>query len=703
MGKKNQINKTSAPTVVAEKLVANNTASPQSLSNSKVLSWIIGLFLFLAAFILYSNTFSHRFVLDDHGIIKNNKYTKAALSWENTKAIFSTPLRRGDVSDLENSLYRPMVKMLFNVEWNAFNGNPFYFHRINVLLYALTCFFIFIVLYDMFKKKWVLPFLITLLFLVHPLHVESVANVKSADEILSLLGIVIALRCIQVFIKNNKKLYLILAALAFLMGSFSKESTIVALAIFPLFIYYYTEADGRKNGTISIVMAACSVFFLICRFFALRGYPEPSPLSLMDNYLVDCPNKASQIVSAINTLGLYLKTFFIPHPLSCDYSFSSLKPVTTDDPYTLLSFIASFLILTALFVYAIMKLKEKESWAFGVLWFFISISIVSNVFILIGTSFGERLMFTPSLGLCIAFVMVLAKFFYKGQDVGNGFFKQLKSSPILFAIILVVSVLYSYKTYSRNENWKTDFKLFSRDIEYYPESTHLLFYMGNHLSGNERKEVLNYEMTELDFNFKQIADSQVIENSKSIYYLNRSLQIYPQLPSDGYNQLGKAYYNNGQIDSAEKYYKMALERDPDNGIFINNLGTVYYNLAQQDVPAITYYMRAGKMDSANLFYKRRIDNVIKSRGYFIKAAKRDTTEADFSNNIACSYGDLAIYDSAAYWFNKSILIDPIDTTALKFMEATLYNLKTAKDSASAKTYHQQYMDAKAEHLRKLSE
>lgn len=679
------------PITVKNQPVAEATTT----SSSSLVKYILPGLLFLLALLLYSNTFKHRFVLDDHGIIKNNKYTKAPISLENTKTIFSTPLRKGDVSDLENSLYRPFVKQIFNIEWNVFKGDPHSFHVVNTIFYAITCVFIFFVLYDMMKKKWVIPFLISLLFLVHPLHVESVANVKSADEILSLLGIVMALRCIQLYVTKQKALYLGFAILSFLMGSFSKESTIVALAIFPLFIYFYTEADLKKNGMISAVMALCSGFFLLCRHFSLRGYPEPSPLSAMDNYLVECPNGASRIASAINTLGLYLKTFFIPHPLSCDYSYSSLSPVTFASPY----FLLAFAVLTALFVFALMKLKVKENIAFGILWFFISISIVSNVFFLIGTSFGERLMFTPSLGLTMALVFALAHFL-KTNSGNEGFLTEFKKAPLLFGIVLLVSAVFAVKTYSRNADWKTDFKLFSRDINYYPNATHLLFYMGNHLSGNERKEVLNYEMIELGYTYQQIMDSSAKENNNSIYYFTKSLSIFPALPSDGYNQLGKAYYNSGQLDSAEKYYNMAFERDTTNGIFINNLGTVYYTQASRLVPIINNYGSAGRVDSANFYFQKRVNDVLKSRVYFIKAHQKDSTESDFTNNIACSYGDLGVPDSAIFWFEKSVKLDPLDTTALKFLEITWRNLQ---NNQKADEWHKKFMDAKTIHLQRLAE
>ncbi|MBL7766723.1 MAG: hypothetical protein JNJ58_11545 [Chitinophagaceae bacterium] len=607
-----------------------------------MLHWLLAASLLLITVLIYSNTFKHRFVLDDHGIIKNNKITKAAFSLDNTKTIFTTPLRKGDFSDLENSLYRPFTKLLFNIEWNVFGGDPHKFHIINVLLYALTGVLLFFILFDAMKKKWVVPFLVSLLFLVHPIHTEVVANVKSGDEVLSLLGILIALRGIQLYLSGDKKLYFGLAIAGILMGLFSKESTVVAMGLFPLFIYYFTDASVKKNIIISSVMGACTIFFLICRQAVLHGYKQ-SPLSALDNYMVLCTDGASRFASAVNTLGLYIKTFFVPHPLSCDYSYSSLMPVTMADA----GFILSFLLFAGMFVYAILKFKQKEPIGFGFLWFFVTISITSNVFFLIGTSFGERLFFVPSLGLCLSVVLLLARFFHKKEEENN-FMSALGKSPVLFGILFLVAALYSYKTYSRNEDWSSDFNLFSKDVQNYPNSTHLLFYIGNHLSGNERKEILTDQLTALNFTPQQIADSLKKESYRSIAYLTKSLSIYPALPSDGYNQLGKAYFNitdaqhTNFLDSAQKYYMKAYSEDSTNPIFMNNLGTVQYNSGR----------------------------VMEAFPYFVKAFARDTTEPDFANNIGCIYGATQRPDSAIYWFKVASRLDPADITSLQFLDIT---------------------------------
>lgn len=692
MAKKNKSSRQSPAPIASSKTpieVSNTISANTTYTGFKLSNWILAVVLVVVTLLIYSNTFQHRFVLDDHGIIKNNKITKAAVSWENTKTIFSTPLRKGDFSDLENSLYRPFTKLLFNLEWNFFDANndmftaAHKFHIVNVLIYALCSVFIFFILFDALKRKWVVPFLVALLFTVHPIHTEVVANVKSGDEILSLLGILIALRCIQLYFSKTKTYWLVLGVIGFLMGSFSKESTVVAVALFPIFIYFFTSASIKKNALVSAIMLTCSLFFLFARHQSLSGYPPSSKLSALDNYMVLCDKNeqqvlsldlqekyknSSQFASAVNTLGMYVKTFIYPHPLSCDYSFSSLEPVGFSDG----GFLISFILFLAMFAFAVWRWKEKNPVGFGFLWFFITMSITSNVFFLIGTSFGERLFFVPSLGLCIALVFALAHYTHKEENEGS-FMTSLSKSPLLFGVIFLISGLYSYKTYSRNEDWKSDYKLFSRDIEHYPNSTHLLFYMGNHLSGNERKEVLTDELTQLGFNTTQINDSAAKESAKSIFYLTKSMSIYPALPSDGYNQLGKAYFNFSEgiknsgnvqeywryLDSADKYYKKAYGEDSTNGIFINNMGTVLYN--------------KGMLMIQSQQQQEGINLLMQSFPYFVKAHTRDTTESDFMNNIGCIYGTTGRPDSAIYWFEKALAKDSLDLTAIQFLDITWRN------------------------------
>ena len=60
---------------------APKQTTPVSSTPSAMTRWFLPLLLMIVTVLIYSNTFNHRFVLDDHGIIKNNKITKAPVSW----------------------------------------------------------------------------------------------------------------------------------------------------------------------------------------------------------------------------------------------------------------------------------------------------------------------------------------------------------------------------------------------------------------------------------------------------------------------------------------------------------------------------------------------------------------------------------------------------------------------------------------------
>jgi tetratricopeptide (TPR) repeat protein len=597
---------------------------------------LLSLIIFIIAFLLYSGSFGHRFVLDDHGIIKTNNITKAPVSWENTETIFTTPLRKGSDGAEENSLYRPVTKLIFNLEWSAFDGDPHAFHVVNVLFYALLCLMVFVILYDAFRCQWIVPFIATLLFVVHPLHAEAVANVKSLDEILGLLTIILSMRCLQLYAKQPKPLWIVLAYFSFLVSLFSKESAVVGVGLFPLFMYFFSGFSIRRNLTISGGFLICALLFIYCRWAILHDLKQ-TELNGFDNLLVLCSGPAQRFATAVYLLGLYVLKFFVPYPLSCDYSYSSIQPVGIEDP----KFIISFLALAGMLIYGLINLKSRRPISFGILWFFIGISIASNIFFLIGTSFGERLMFLPSLGLCLSVSVLLNQFFNK-QIQPSSLSQSFSKAPVLWSIVAAVCLLFSIKTYSRTDDWKTDYHLYSRDIKYYPNSVHLLSYMGMHLSTTERKEVLTDQLTVLGYNVQQITDSSLKENRSSIDYLNRALNIIHILTPEGYNQLAKAYNTLGARDSARKYFQLAFEADPMNATYINNMGTLYYTNNQ----------------------------LLESLPFFMRAWKIDTSNADYMNNIGCVYGATARPDSAIYWFEKALTKDSINLTSLRFLDIT---------------------------------
>jgi len=557
---KNSRQKMQTTTELSSKRVETKQApkqtTPVSSTPSAMTRWFLPLLLMVVTVLIYSNTFNHRFVLDDHGIIKSNKITKNGIGMDNIKTIFTTSHRKGDVSDLEHSLYRPVAKLIFAAEYQWGDGKPEYFHAWNIFYMILCSVLLYWLLYLATKKNWVLSLAIAGLFAVHSIHSEAVANIKSLDEVLGAIGVLGALISFHYYTKNNNPLLLALALISYTLGIFSKESTIVAVALAPLYLYYFTDADRKKIVIASVVMLIGAGIFLVAREHAIGWFlhqPQKDP-SALDNVLAMTKLDQTKvggyqmhlfIPTVIYLMGYYVYTLFIPYPLSCDYSFASVNVEGLDS----WKFWLSFILFAVVIYFAIKTIKKKNIIGFGILWFLIASSIISNLFIVIGTSFGERLMFLPSIGWCIAVVGALYWLFdfkdrfssenvhfpenvliigiilfhlplffknsilnYSQNNIDSiknlaficiissitlillGIIKMKKAGFIkqsFFILILgIVGCAYGWKTMDRNKDWYKDFTLFSRDVQYFGESTHLLFYWGNHLSSSEYQEIL---------------------------------------------------------------------------------------------------------------------------------------------------------------------------------------------------------------------
>ena len=169
-----------------QKNPSNNPASKinSSETHNRVFR-ILGFFVFGIALLIYLNTLNHSYVLDDFSTIKDNRVTTQGL--KAIGDIFSHYYRYGYYTS-DDGLYRPLPVAIFAIEWWLAPNNPSFAHFVNIMLYALTGWLLFMTLKKLMKNyNVILPFIVTLLFIAHPIHTEVVANIKSLDELLGFL------------------------------------------------------------------------------------------------------------------------------------------------------------------------------------------------------------------------------------------------------------------------------------------------------------------------------------------------------------------------------------------------------------------------------------------------------------------------------------------------------------------------------------
>jgi len=556
---------------------------PIRLQREKIFASTI---LALIAFLLYANTLQNGFVLDDNSAIISNSIVQQGI--HGIPQLLKTEYRAG-FWNANGNLYRPLSLVVFAILWQFFPNNPLPGHLLNCLIYSAIIVLLFFLLMRLISQQKVLiPFLITLLFVVHPLHTEVVANIKSLDELLSLLFVLLASHALLHFIKHRSKISLLAFGLSYFISLMSKEGAITFLAVFPLTIYFFTDAK-TKDYLITTGTAVFSAFiFLSIRYLVLsRQTGTPYQLFEIDNSLVDARNFGEKTASCFDLLGKYIVMLFYPHPLSCDYSIHEIPLVNWNDPKA----ISSFLLYGALTVIALWRIRKKEIWVFGIAFFLITISLYSNLFFMIGTNFAERLAFTPSAGFCIAIVSFPASIFGLGKKNAKQTNKSISAKTALFiAIFSAIAAIGALQTFERNKSWKSDLSIYS-DVKTSRNSARLNYWYGR----------------EIFINKGQKAQDRHRYLDTSVYYFNRAIAIYPEY-AHAYAARGDAYFWLDSLKQAEADYRQAINWKVGEWEAFNGLGVLLANQNQLD-SALKYFRYGLKVKKNEATIDKNIGNI----------------------------------------------------------------------------------------------
>lgn len=600
--------------------------------------WLPGLLLAIFAFLLYANTLNHGWALDDYSVIKDNYVTQQGTKGIGT--LMTTEYRYGYWNS-PGSLYRPLSLVMFAMEWQIMPDNPFIGHFVNVFLYAFTALILFFTLSNVLKNNnLAIPFVITALYVAHPTHVEVVANIKSRDELLAMLFAVATINFILKYIDFGKLSSLIAALLCYAIALFSKESAITFLAIFPLVIHFFRSIELSQNIKISLFFLAPALLFLMVRSMVLGNQTVLDDISPLDNIIVQAGQP--KLAGALAMMLYYLKSIFFPLTMVSDLGFNAVTLQGWGDWKVWVS----VLIFGGLLAYAVRGFSKKDPVAFGILFFFVTFSISSNIFLTIGTSYGERLVYMSSLGAMFSFVFLMYKTF-KTSDLNQNLFSFLSKSSIFSSIIFLFIVGFSLRTITRNPAWKDSYTLYETDAENGSKSAKLLYHYGLELTkkGRDTKD--------------PATKNGLIE--KAVSYFEQSISIYPNY-KDVYGEMGLAYFYKGDNQKAMENYNKAVAIQPDAKVY-SNMGMILVGQSHQEAQKV--YEKALSIDPRYVDGLQNLGAVLCMQGKFKEAIPHFQNAINYSPNRAILHFYLgsAIRDSgdaaaAQVHFNKAYQLDP---------------------------------------------
>lgn len=548
------------------------------------------LFLLLLSLGLNFNTLFSDYVLDDSVVMTSNSLVEKGI--KGIPEIFTTNLvheNKGPHANLNQARYRPFSTAIFAVEYQFFGKNPMVSHLINILLFMLLIGLLFKVLhYSVFiEQHKYLAFITCLIYIAHPIHTEVIANVKSRDEIITFLFVVISLIYFIKYNQNRSIIKLIIALICFFIALLTRESAITFVAVVPLIMYFFFNRSVKQSLFYAIPLTVVSAGFLIIRHYVTEGTAGTGPLLVLNSpYLFATATEAFATKTFV--LLKYIGLLIFPHPLSWDYGYNQIPYIKIVS----LEFISSFVILISLLIYAVYSFNKKSIYSFSILYFFITISLVSNYLVDVGTPLSERFLFQPSLGFCI----LIASFYLKFEG---------KQKVIINGILAVVLILFSIKTVIRNKTWANIESLNLTDVKTAPNSertnqyaTELYIIKGNNETDPEKKNEYYRKATEYGIRCLEIYPDNPVTTMElgSAYYglkeydktaelWSKTYKLIPNDPqakyyveflSNIFNKQGNGFNNQGNFDEAIKCYQKATQLNYDNVEAWYNLGGNYY-------------------------------------------------------------------------------------------------------------------------------
>ncbi|MDO8619446.1 MAG: glycosyltransferase family 39 protein [Candidatus Daviesbacteria bacterium] len=465
------------------------------------------LILCLVGAVIYFHSLTNQFLLDDPSQISNNP---AVHSLTNIPQLFLGSTFAGG-KNLEGIYYKPVMTTFYTVIYSLFGANPFPFHLIQLILHALNAILVFLLLKKFFSSN--LSFLLSLIFLVHPMNSENVLYISNLQDALFMFFGLLSLNQIT---KDKLKLkdYL-LFTLFICLSLLSKETGLLFLIVGSAYRIIF-----QRGKSFLYISGGILVSYLLIHYLAV-GAPvsTDTPFPIMRLSLLE------RLLNVPAIVFYYLKTFAFPADLAVGQQWV-VRNLTFENFYLPLILNSAFF-LGLLGLLTRLKGEKFKKFLFFLIWLVIGLGLHLQIMPLDATV-ADRWIYFPMIGLLGMVSILLLVILNLIQDPYRF---RIKSGMTIMVIIIIV--IFSVRSFNRASDWKDGLTLASHDTKVTTDS----FVMENNLGF----ELINAER----YPEAQLA----IEKSTSLapyWWLN-------------WNNLGVVYRHEGKMDQAEEAFRKSTE------------------------------------------------------------------------------------------------------------------------------------------------
>ncbi len=586
---------------------------------------------------VYYHTFDYPFYFDDKtNITANSSIRLDEFSLDGLKRAVSG----------SHSKNRPVANISFALNYLFGEYDPVFYRAVNILIHGLNGILLFFLIRSLLSlspdtrsinNPSRLAYLTVLIWLVHPLHIQSVTYIvqrmNSMAAMFYLASMLFYIAARQTQQKSRMICYWCGCALSGFLALGSKEIAATLPFIICLFEWYFFRNLDKKWFKRNLLgfgvgFAAGLVLLFILTHFYLGVDPIEKVLA---SYAHRDFTLEQRLLTEMRVVVFYFFLFIWPLPskltLLHDFPLSNslVDPIAT---------LGSLAVLIIAFVFVVYLAKKHRLLSFCIAWFMANLVLESSI---IGLEIiFEHRTYVPSMLLTLLFTYLVC----------------MHVQPDWVKKILFISVLVclSFWTFERNKVWANKVDFWLDCLEKCPNEIRIHNNLGRALEdqGNMEKAIAHYQ--------------------KAIEHNNRF--------TDAYNNLALALEKVGQHEAAENVYRHVLSFDSRSGDTHYNLGR-FLSQSGRHLEAIEFLEKSHDLQHPdsdpdvhnNLgIIMAMLGRLTEANVHFSEALRIYPDDIYALNNLGLTYARQGELDNAEKMFRRVLEIDPDFGNTRNFLE-----------------------------------
>jgi Flp pilus assembly protein TadD len=554
---------------------------PQVSQNSSNLwnePFVQVLLIIAVGFAVYGNTIVAPFLFDDYPYLVNNPAIKSFRYFADSSQI----LNLGILSDIKhNFILRPVSYFTFAVNHALHGLDVRGYHIANLLIHIGNA----LLVYLLFKLTLLtpamaatssekdsprpdalsyLPLFGALLFVCHPLQTQAVTYIIQRFTPLVALfylgALTLYVHSRLASTATSRTVSYLLALIASIAAMKTKENAFTLPLVIVLYEYlFFQGANSRRLARLTPFLLTMAIIPINLMQLSSLGNSEPSETVIDSINLVNFRNVSSwdYLMTQFGVITTYLRLLILPVNQNFDYDYLLQKQFFSP---AVLAPLSLLLAIAAGGVYALYCCRNRTPQqslplkliAFGIFWFFITLSVESSLIPIDDLIFEHRA-YLPSVGFFLTTLAGIAVAY--NQQTGRSLFS---SKPAILTLLAIICSL-SLAGIARNLTWGDKVTFWKDVVRKSPNKARVHNHLGIALM-EQSKVKLSPDILSSALKGKQLDSDEAeaaISEFRTAIKLNPKANIY-------YSNLGIALIEQQRYDEAANQFMTAIRMQPKN-------------------------------------------------------------------------------------------------------------------------------------------